>query len=135
MPADEDDMQHGNDTDGDGQQHHGPEQHLPRVQDVEESADADRVDAILGFTADPLGVEVGLRQVAGEGSTDGGDEGDDTGDPRQRAPAAPGSHPELAPEMDDHHGHEDLDAPEVEGVDEAAEVGRVPPGHATHRED
>ena len=76
VAPDEDDVGDDEDADDQRQESHVPEQHLARVEDVEAGADADRVEAVLGLPADPLGVEVGLGQVAGEGGADGGQEGD-----------------------------------------------------------
>ena len=56
------------------QQHDVPQQHLARVEHVEVGADADRVQPVLGLGGDPLRVEVGLRQVAGERGADRADE-------------------------------------------------------------
>ena len=50
----------------DGDQHDVPEEHLAEVHEVEEAAEAGGVDRVLAVGRYPLGVEVLLRQVAGE---------------------------------------------------------------------
>ena len=94
----------------------------------------DGVQPVLGLSADPLRVEVRLGQVAGERRADGGDEGNHPGHPGQRPVAAPGRHPELAPQVDHHEREEQLDAPQVERVDEAPQRRDVPPGRAADGE-
>ncbi len=78
-------------------EYHMPQQHLAEVHQVEERSDARRVERVLAVGRDPLGVEVLLRQVAGEALQDGGTKRDDPGHPGQRPPSAPGGHPELPP--------------------------------------
>ena len=56
----------------------------PKLRTLKNGAGAGGVDAVLGLGADPLGVEVLLGQVAGEGGPDRNDEGDDPGDPGGR---------------------------------------------------
>ena len=57
-----------------------------------------------------------------------GEERDHAGDPGHRPPAAPGGHPELAPQVDDHEDEEQLHAPEVQAVGELTQRRRVVPG-------
>ena len=45
--------------------------------------------------------------------------------------APPGRHPELAPQVDDHEGHEQLDAPQVQAVEEVPDRVGVPPVDAS----
>ena len=82
------------------QKHDVPHDHLAEVGHVEDGAGAGRVDAVLGLGADPLGVEVLLGQVAGEGRAHRDQERDDPGDPGGLALAPPGGHEELAPQVD-----------------------------------
>ena len=107
-----------------------PQQHLPGVEHVEPGADPDRVDPVLALGADPLGVEVGLGQVAGERGPDRGHERDHARDPGEATLPAPGRHPELAPQVHHHEREEQLDAPEVERVHEVPQRRHVPPGGA-----
>ena len=104
----------------------------PGVQHVEVRTDADCIQAVLGLRGDPLRVEVGLRQIAGERGPDRADKRHRAGDPGQRPLAPPGGHEELAPEMD-HHAHEEqLHAPQVHRVEEMADRRGVPPRRALH---
>ena len=125
--ADEEDMQPTSSTTTDGRSRTCHRSIWPKLSDVEEGADTGRVDAVLGLGADPLGVEVLLGHVAGEGGTDRDEEGDHAGDPGEPALAPPGRHEELAPQVDDHEEEEDLDAPQVEAVDEEPRRTSVPP--------
>ena len=118
----------------DRDQHHVPQQHLAEVHQVEERADPGRVERVLAVGRDPLRVEVLLRQVPGEALHDRGDERDHAGDPGERAAAAPGRHPELAPQVDDQERHEQLDAPQVNAVEEVADRVGVPPVGAAERD-
>ena len=111
----------------DGEKDDVPHQHLAEVHQVEERPDADRVEGVLAVGGDPLGVEVLLRQVAGERLDDRGHERHHAGDPGHRAPPPPGGHPELAPQVDDQERHEQLDAPQVQAVEEVANRVVVPP--------
>ena len=111
-----------------------PQQHLAEVHQVEERADAGRVERVLAVGGDPLGVEVLLGQVAGEALHDRGQEGDHAGDPGQAPAAAPGGHPELAPQVDDQQRHEQLDAPQVQAVEEVTDRVGVPPVGAAERD-
>ena len=137
VPADDGD-QH------DRQQHDVPHQHLAEIHHVEERAHPDGVERVLAAGGDPLRVEVRLRHIAGEALHDREHEGDHAGDPGHRAAAAPGGHPELAPQVDDDQGHEQLDAPQVQAVEEMtdrvvmppvrAAEGQGEPGHDRHPE-
>ena len=111
------------------------QQHLAVVEHVEPRADADRVQAVLGLGGDPLRVEVRLDHVAGERGPDRAEERDRAGDPGHRATAAPGGHEELAPQVDDHGEEEQLDAPQVQAVDEVADRRHVPPLRALEGQD
>ena len=117
------------------QQQHVVGVHLAEVQDVEERSDAGRVQPVLRLRRDPLGVEVLLGDVAGERGDDPDQERDDAGHPRPAAPAAPGGHEELTPEVDDHKEEEQLHRPEVDAVDEVSDAGVVPPGRSLQAED
>ena len=68
-----------------------PHEHLAEVGDVEDGPGTGRVDAVLGLGADPLRVEVLLRQVAREGGADRDDE--DTTPVIQVAAACPAMRP------------------------------------------
>jgi hypothetical protein len=107
--------------------HDVPHQHLAEVHDVEKRADADGIEGVLAARRDPLGVEVLLGHVAGEALDDRADEGHYASGPGQGPPSPPGGHPELAPQVDDHEGHEGFDAPEVEAIEEAPDGVRMPP--------
>ena len=96
------------------------QKHLSQVRDIEEGADTDGVQPVLGLERDPLRVEVGLHQVAGEGRAERGQEADHARHPSQRSTATPSGHPELPPQVDDHEDEEQLHAPEVQAVDEPA---------------
>jgi hypothetical protein len=111
----------------DGDEHDVPEEHLAEVHEVEEGPDARCVEGVLAVGRDPLGVEVLLGEVAGEALDDRRDEGDDAGHPGGGAAPSPCRHPELAPEVDDHEGHEELDAPQVHAVEEVPDGVGVPP--------
>jgi hypothetical protein len=118
----------------DRQEHDVPHQHLAEVHQVEECADPDRVERVLAVGGDPLGVEVLLGQVTGEARHDRGQEGDHAGHPGHGPAAAPGGHPELAPQVDDQQRHEQLDAPQVQAVEEVPDRVGVPPVGAAQRE-
>ena len=111
-----------------------PQQHLPEVHHPEERADADRVERVLAVGRDPLRVEVLLRQVAGERLDDRGEERHHAGDPRPGPTAAPGGHEELAPQVDDHERHEQLNRPQVHAVEEVTGDGGVPPVRPAQRD-
>ncbi|MGY3062886.1 hypothetical protein ACVWZD_007184 [Streptomyces sp. TE3672] len=115
-------MPHREDGHRHGQQHDVPHEHLTEAQHVEPGADAHRVKAVFGLARDPLGVEVLLHQVAGEGGADRSDEDDGPGDPGQCPPSAPGGHEELSPQVDDHDEHEQFHAPQVQAVDVPADA-------------
>jgi hypothetical protein len=124
------DQQHvrADDRDEDDREHHDvPHQHLAEVHQVEERPDADFVERVLAVGGDPLRVEVLLGQVAGEALHHRGQEGDHAGDPGQGPAAAPGRHPELVPQVDDQQRHEQLDAPQVQAVEEVPDRVGVPP--------
>jgi hypothetical protein len=112
---------------GDRQQQHVVAVHLAEVQNVEEGADAGRVEPVLRLRRDPLRVEVLLRDVAGQGAGDRDHERDRPDHPDAGPPAAPGRHEELAPQVDDHEEEEQLDCPQVDAVDEVPDAGVVPP--------
>src|SRR5438067_446138 len=111
-------------ADNEWQQHDVPHEHLAEVCDVEHGADADRVEPVLRLGTDPLRVEVGLHQVAGERRTDRAEEADGPGDPCHRSTAAPCSHPELSPQVDDHEREEEPNAPQWQAVEQVARGGR-----------
>jgi hypothetical protein len=119
----------------DRDKHDVPQQHLAEVHHVEERTHADRVERVLAVGGDPLGVEVLLGQVPGEALHDRGPEGHHAGDPGQRPAPAPGGHPELAPQVNNHERHEQLDAPQVRAVEEMADGIGVPPVGAADRDD
>ena len=102
----------------------------PKFIRLKNDPDADRVEGVLAVGGDPLGVEVLLRQVAGEALDHRGHERHHAGDPGHRAAPAPGGHPELAPQVDDQERHEQLDAPQVQAVEEVANRVVVPPVRA-----
>src|SRR5450755_2724724 len=95
--------------------------HLTKVEDVEQTADADRVDRILGVNCDPLRVEVLLDDVAGQSRDDADHEDHDTDHPGLRSPVAPTGAPELAPEVQHHEDEEHLHRPEVDAVEEVSD--------------
>ena len=109
--------------------------HLTEVGEVEEGADANRVHRVLGLRGDPLRVEVLLGDVARQRAGHRDQEGDRAGDPHAAAAPAPGRHPVLAPQVDDHREEEQLHAPHVNAVEEVPDAGLVPPGRALQRED
>ncbi len=127
-----------------GDQHHVPEEHLAHVHEVEESAHADPIKGVFAAGGDPLRIEILLGQVAGETLDHRCHEGDHAGDPGEGPPAAPCGHPELAPQVNDHEGHERFDAPQVKAVEEMSHRVGVPPvgapdgdgeaGHDHHRQ-
>ena len=118
----------------DRDQHDVPHEHLPEVHHVEERADSHRVECVLAAGGDPLGVEVLLGHIAGEALDDRGNERDNAGDPGHRPAAAPGGHPELAPQVNDQQRHEQLDAPQVHAVEEMPERVVMPPVGAAKNE-
>ena len=118
----------------DRDEHDVPHQHLAEVHHVEERADPDRVERVLAAGGDPLGVEVLLRHIAGEALHHRGDERDHAGDPGPGPAAAPGRHPELAPQVDDQQRHEQLDAPQVQAVEEMPDRVVMPPVRAAQRQ-
>ena len=128
----------------DRDEHDVPHEHLAEVHHVEERADSDGVECVLAAGGDPLGVEVLLGQVPGKALDDRGHERDHAGDPGPGPAAAPGGHPELAPQVDDQQRHEQLDAPYVQAVEEVPErvvvppvraaQGKAEPGHDRYRE-
>ena len=77
--------------DDDGKQDDVEGVHLAEVGDVEEGADPDRVEPVLALAGDPLGVEVLLREIAGEGGADRDQERDRPGHPGSCPSAAPGA--------------------------------------------
>jgi hypothetical protein len=116
------------------QQDDVPEQHLAEVHDVPEAADANGVEGVLAVGRDPLRIEVLLGQVAAEALHDRDEKGQHPADPGARPLPSPGGHPELAPEVDDHQRHEQLDAPQMEAVEEVPDGVRVPPVDASERD-
>jgi hypothetical protein len=104
-----------------------PHQHLAEVHEVEETAHAYGIEGVLAAGRNPLGVEVLLGQVAGEALDNRGHERDHSGDPGDGSATPPRRHPEFAPQVDDHEGHERFDAPEMEAVEEMPDSVRVPP--------
>src|SRR5438128_12247370 len=122
-----DDVQEDQRDDCDRQQHHVQAVHLAEVEDVEEPTDAGSVDGVLGIHRDPLGIEVLLGEVAGEGGEDADGERDDADHPGGRPAFTPARHEVLAPEVQHHEDEEHLNAPEVEAVEKAADTRKVPP--------
>src|SRR5205814_10661128 len=103
------------------------------VQDVEEAADAGGVHGILSVDGDPLGVEVLLREIAGEGSDNADGECNNPNHPGRRTTLPPARHEVLSPEMQDHEDEEHLHAPEMEAVEEPAGEQEVSPQRAEGR--
>jgi hypothetical protein len=103
---DQQDVRADDDDEHERHEHDVPHEHLAEVHRVPDRPRADRVERVLSVGRDPLRVKVLLGQVAGERRHDRGQERDHAGNPRHRAAAAPGSHPELAPQVNDEKGHE-----------------------------
>jgi len=116
------------------EQDHVPEEHLAEVHEIEERAQAGPVERILAVRGYPLRVEILLREIPGEAQDDRREESQDPTDPCPGPLASPGGHPELPPEVNNHEGHEDLDAPQVQAVEEVPDGVGVPPVHATQRD-
>src|SRR6266480_4902955 len=101
--------------------------HLAEVEDVEEGPDTGAIHSVLGIERDELRVEVLLREIASEGGQDAHGENHDSDDPRRSTPITPARHEVLAPQMKNHEYEENLNRPEVEAVEEAANAGHMPP--------
>src|ERR1019366_2764146 len=99
-----------------------------------ERADADCVECILAVGGNPLRVEVLLGEVASEALDDRSHEGDHAGDPGPRPAAAPRCHPEFSPQVDDEQRHEELDAPQMQAVEEMPERVVMPPVRTAERD-
>ena len=104
-----------------------PHEHLTEVHEVEERSHPRSIEGILAVCGDPLRIEVLLGEIPGEALDDRHTERDYAGHPGEHPLATPGGHPELAPQMDDHERHEQLDAPQVQAVEEVPDRVVVPP--------
>src|SRR5579864_2512822 len=101
--------------------------HLPEVQQVEESADPDRVERIFALGGDPLRTKVRHRQVASKGGADRCQKGNHAGYPGQPTPMTPGPLEKCDPQVQCDREEEQLSAPEMETVHKMAEGIVMPP--------
>src|ERR1700687_6443744 len=101
--------------------------HLPEVEDVEAGAETGSIEPALGADRDPLRREGLLREVAREGRRNRNRKDDHPDHPGHGPTAPPAGHEVLTPEVQHHEDEEDLDAPEVQAIEESAGPRDVPP--------